>query len=606
MTGFFRQIARRLTGPPPSPTFDLRDRNAVDAILVAHRHSPLPTGLPESPSDHDLTLALLVGIMTPSMAERFPQGITRGTYFDWACDQPEFQPYSERIRAIVASHPGERVKRLYEVRSDLREVFPFAMTPHADRGRFLAWTIEHGAPEYGLRLEEVLWALLERDESPDRGLAPTYLLRPDWQRAIPNALTRKGWKPFLTFLRDQYGLCGPWVDATKPPESITSDMATILDQSTSSTEPRRVNGVNLIAHFRYPSGLQEAALSVRAGLMNRGTPISCRDLPVGFSCDWSDRERYQGLEVYDISVITAAVNTYPDEWYPRAGLDLRPGVYRIANWYWELDRLPEEWLPRLGWANEVWAPTRFLAETYAKAVSVPVIPMLPGLRLGSFTPRDRSHFTLPSDRFLILFAFDMASVMERKNPLGLIEAFRQAFTHDEPVHLAIKVSRGSHDPAALVRLMQAADDPRITIIDRVMPRDELLALMNSCDLYASLHRSEGLGLGMAEAMLLGKPVVATGYSGNVDFMTPEVSRLVDYRMIPIERSHAHYPRGASWADPSLEHAASHLRALWRDRDLARSLGQAGRDHVAGALSLEAAADRMISRLHLVPPPWTFR
>ena len=188
--------------------------------------------------------------------------------------------------------------------------------------------------------------------------------------------------------------------------------------------------MNVVGHFRYASGLQEAAFGVVKGLRRAGFRTSLRDLPVTFPCDWRDRERYQGLEVFDTTVYVAAVNTFPAEWYPLAGLHMRPGVRRIAVWYWELEELPAAWTDKLGWADEVWAPTRFIADCFRKYVSVPVVPMLPGVELPPFPVKPRSYFGLPDDRFTFLFSFDMASVMERKNPLGLIAAFRQAFATD--------------------------------------------------------------------------------------------------------------------------------------------------------------------------------
>src|SRR5690606_11813984 len=110
-----------------------------------------------------------------------------------------------------------------------------------------------------------------------------------------------------------------------------------------------------------------------------------------------DRERYLGREVFDTTLFVAAVNTFPHEWYPRAGLLIRPGVKRIAVWYWELEDLPPEWVGQLGWADEVWAPTRFIAEAFRKVVSAPIVPMLPGVELPPFEPRSRNHFNLPTD-----------------------------------------------------------------------------------------------------------------------------------------------------------------------------------------------------------------
>jgi glycosyltransferase involved in cell wall biosynthesis len=356
--------------------------------------------------------------------------------------------------------------------------------------------------------------------------------------------------------------------------------------------------VNVVGHFRYASGLQEAAFGVVKGLHRVGFRTSLRDLPVIFPCDWRDRERYLGLEDFDTTVYVAAVNTFPAEWYPRAGLHMRPGVRRIAVWYWELEELPAEWADQLGWADEVWAPTRFIADCFRRYVSVPVVPMLPGVELPPFPARPRSHFGLSDGRFTFLFSFDMASVMERKNPLGLIAAFRRAFRPTDPAQLVIKVSRGERDPDSLAKLRAAAGDG-VMVIDEVMTREDALALMASADCYVSLHRSEGLGLGMAESMLLGKPVVATGYSGNLDFMTPEVAHLVEYRRVPLVEDLCPYPKGCHWADPSIEHAAELMRKVFDRPDEARTLGARAKTHAERVLSVEAAGRRMADRLRVI-------
>src|SRR5262249_50653039 len=145
------------------------------------------------------------------------------------------------------------------------------------------------------------------------------------------------------------------------------------------------------------------------------------------------------------------------------------------------------------------------------------------------------YFNLPKDETLFLFTFHMMSVVERKNPLGLIRAFNRAFRPDEPAHLVLKTSFGDRYPKQMEKLRKAAEGFRITIIDEIYSPSDVLALMEACDVYVSLHRSEGLGLTMAEAMLLGKPVVATGYSSNTEFMNAENSLLVDYKLVKIGR-----------------------------------------------------------------------
>jgi glycosyltransferase involved in cell wall biosynthesis len=516
------------------------------------------------------------------------RGETEASFFDIRVGSRELKQFLGHW-GLVESSPtasGNKAYRVYELREDLRQAFPLAFTP-AGRRDFLAWFINHGMAEFGVSIDEVLAALREQDASPNRGLFYSYRLQPDWQARFPNAFTTE-WSRFKDFLRDTFSLNCRWLKSSAPNRS---------ERHSSVSE-----GVNIVAHFRYASGLQEAALGIAEGFHRAGRPVARRDLPVIFPCDWADTERYVDLEDHDVSIYVAAVNTFQSEWYRRAGLHPRPGVKRVAVWYWELEQVPTEWHEHLQWADEVWAPTRFIAEAFRSVVKCPVRPMLPGVSLPTVTPLPRSHFGLPEDRFLFLFNFDMGSVMARKNPLAAIDAFRRAFHADDRAHFAIKVSRGESRPDDYRRLRQAAADAGVTLINRVLPRSELLALLNTADCYVSLHRSEGLGLGMAESMLMGKPVIATGYSGNMDFMTPDTAKLVPYRLIPIESESTvnnPYPKGCLWADADVDAAAAMMRELANAPPAARELGRRAQASAHQRLSPDSYSHRLCERLDAI-------
>ena len=121
-----------------------------------------------------------------------------------------------------------------------------------------------------------------------------------------------------------------------------------------------------------------------------------------------------------------------------------------------------------------------------------------------------------------------------------------------------------------------------------MNRADLLGFLAASDAYVSLHRAEGFGLPLAEAMLLGKPAVATNYSGNLDFMTPRNSWLVDFRRVALDRGHRPYPAGGTWAEPDLDHAAEQMRHVYRHREDANEVARRGRDELRALLSAAAA------------------
>ena len=208
----------------------------------------------------------------------------------------------------------------------------------------------------------------------------------------------------------------------------------------------------------------------------------------------------------------------------------------------------------------------------------------------------RARFGLPGDQFLFAFVFDMGSTAARKNPLGVVEAYRKAFGDRGDVGLVLKVARGWQDPKTLAALKAVADGRRIHLLDEVLAPEEVHGLIGGCDAYVSLHRSEGFGLTLAEAMSLGKPTIATRYSGNLDFMSPDNSLLVDYVRAPIAASARVYRKGCLWADPSTDHAADSMRWIVAHPGEAKQLGLRARASIRETLSLAAAGERMRHRL----------
>jgi SAM-dependent methyltransferase len=214
-----------------------------------------------------------------------------------------------------------------------------------------------------------------------------------------------------------------------------------------------------------------------------------------------------------------------------------------------------------------------------------------------------SDLGLP-DRFTFLFLFDFFSTMERKNPVGLIEAFKRAFKPGEGPQLLIKSFNGDYKPERLERVTAAAaGHPDVHVIDRYLPAAERDALFAASDCYVSLHRAEGFGLTMAEAMAMGKPVIATGYSGNVDFMSEANSWLVAHGLTHVGPEGENYPADGIWAEPDLDDAARAMREVWAGSSEARERAERGREHVLAELSPErigAEARRRLEQLIATP------
>ena len=205
---------------------------------------------------------------------------------------------------------------------------------------------------------------------------------------------------------------------------------------------------------------------------------------------------------------------------------------RIGIWGWETDSIPERWQRAFALVREIWVYSRFMAQNIGAVAPIPVIALPPPVQppAESAVPE---RLDVPGDGFLFLFVFDYLSTIQRKNPVGLIEAFKRAFAPGEGPRLLLKTINGPLRPLAEEEVLWAAHGrPDIHVIDRSLSGDELNGLMAACDCYVSLHRSEGFGLTLAEAMSIGKPTIGTGYSGNLDFMNAENSYLDRLRARP--------------------------------------------------------------------------
>ena len=278
-------------------------------------------------------------------------------------------------------------------------------------------------------------------------------------------------------------------------------------------------------------------------------------------------------------------------------------AYKINMPFWELSRFPDDWLKNYQGIDEVWAPSRFVQAAVQTATTLPVIWMPPAATLDRFTPRDRSYFKLPDHTFLFHFNFDFTSFATRKNATAGIEAYRLAFRdrpNNTPTALAIK-TRG-YDPEGknLQQLIDfTADEPDIYILNEEMTYDDAMALMNCCDCYLSLHRSEGFGYTQAEAMLLEKPVIATDYSGTRDFIDATTGFPVSYRLISVKENEYPFWESQQWADPNLDHAAWLMRTIVSDPTHTKQVSRAGKHKILTEYSPEHVGQLYKQRLEQI-------
>lgn len=256
--------------------------------------------------------------------------------------------------------------------------------------------------------------------------------------------------------------------------------------------------------------------------------------------------------------------------------------YTIGYWAWELAKFPEEWNSSFAFVQEIWVSSRFAYEAIAPATSKPVLLMPMAVAVPPPEPGlGRADFGLPDDKFLFYFSFDFRSYAGRKNPLAAVAAFRRAFPgRNVSAALLLKTIGSGWKPEERDGLLETIrGDPRILLIDRELARPRAIALLALSDCFLSLHRSEGFGRGPAEAMLMGKPVIVTDYSGTRDFATSDTAILVDYELVPVGAEEYPGARGQAWAQPDIEQAAAAMRKIAGDRTLANRLGKAGRARI---------------------------
>lgn len=241
------------------------------------------------------------------------------------------------------------------------------------------------------------------------------------------------------------------------------------------------------------------------------------------------------------------------------------GYRNIGWWPWELSVFPKDWKPfAFELVDEVWASSQFLYEMYKKSTNKAVKKVPLSVSVERMKPYPRKHYGLPENIFLFLYVFDFNSSVARKNPMAAVQAFLAAFKpNDLSVGLVLKTMNtktNNHEWQAFLKVCKT--DKRINLITETLDRPEVLGLINCCDAYLSLHRAEGFGRTIAEAIMLGKPVIATAYSGNIDYMKGENLYLVNYKLINIHNEQYHWIESydsAVWAEPNIEEAIIFLR-----------------------------------------------
>jgi glycosyltransferase involved in cell wall biosynthesis len=369
--------------------------------------------------------------------------------------------------------------------------------------------------------------------------------------------------------------------------------------------------LNAIGSWEATTGLAEAARRVTSSLIHVGVNVALENYDSGAPKSKGRRPAdFLGLplgRIYDLDLIFINLNemlTMPDPY-----LDAHPS-YKIGCWYWELLNVPPVFQEQFSRVDEIWVASNFVRDTFIQYTDRPVIVFPAIVEVDDKRTLTKSDFGISENRCTYLFHFDANSTFARKNPWAVIDAFRSAFSEEErhtSVQLVIKSINLDAHPEGKALLESEIDSVNGILLEAELRKDQMMDLIGCCDIYVSLHRAEGFGLGMAEAMSLGLPVIATAYSGNMDFTKLSNSCQVGYALRGItiqelefnEGTEGTYVPGLLWAEPDVEQAARWMRILFESPELRARLGAAGRTFVHSELSPKSVGQKMRDRLEII-------
>ncbi|MGE6693727.1 glycosyltransferase [Sphingobium limneticum] len=332
-------------------------------------------------------------------------------------------------------------------------------------------------------------------------------------------------------------------------------------------------GVNLFGHVHARSGVAEDVRMAAKALEAASVPFTLHNVEAGATM--ADEELGATIQNHRTYAFNLFCMTAPSTAAAASKIGRQPMArhWNIGFWPWELPELPDIWRPIYTLVDEVWASSRYTYEALCRSATRPIRHMPMAVTVDESDGLDRSAFDLPRDHFLFGFAFDGLSTFSRKSPMYCIDAFSRAFPEgNEPAGLVIKAIRVETDDRWALIEKAAASDARIRLIARSLSKGALLDLWRSLDCFVSLHRAEGFGRNIAEAMMLGKPVVVTAHSGNMDFTRHDNAALVPARLSLIQPGDYPFGAGQLWASPDIDEAAARMRRIFKDAPWRDALG----------------------------------
>ncbi|MEM1724782.1 MAG: glycosyltransferase family 4 protein [Candidatus Aenigmatarchaeota archaeon] len=525
------------------------------------------------------------------------------------CNEPVYKSDNYVITRLM--------KFIYDLRPDLQKAFD--LTSPEGRFNFYNWYIQSAKREYNIddlfippfknnkhTLSKVITrTLLEyspadipqllQDVYISKLMHWVWLSRPDLQECF-DISTAEGQQAFTHWFLVSFER-----EYRRKPIIPKKE---ILSTNAYTQEEVRIEGLpgaNLIGYAYAVLGMGEHVRNTAKALHGAGIPFGIYNFSIGV-----EGKEDRTLTLYGVvnnkNIHKANIfHINADQMllaYTILGHEFFANKYNIGYWAWELSKVPADMAFAVNVIDEIWAPSRFIQEAFAEVTTLPVVHMPLLVELPEFKKLGKSYFGIPEESLMFLFIFDFLSYPARKNPYDVVRAFKIAFPKNEKdVFLVLKTMYADINSDAW-RILQdlIGGDNRIYVINSVMSQAEVYALIDACDCFVSLHRSEGFGRCIAEAMYLGKPVIATNYSGNTDFTLPDNSCLVDFKLIPVKEGEYPGYKGQVWAQPDIEHAAFYMRKVYEDKSYREGIALRARNFILENYSVKAIGKNYAERL----------
>jgi glycosyltransferase involved in cell wall biosynthesis len=466
-----------------------------------------------------------------------------------------------------------------------------APNPHLKSQNFALWLqapVFGAAPERLTPIEFALWNsrpdLQQAFPEANAGSARHYR---GWAATDPGAITfRQG---ILNVERPSKSLAD--VGTTRPAlaDSVLSSPST----AGGLRSGRSAFGWSVVGYASAEMGVGEAGRRLYSLVERTGVPTEL----VGVGLNESRQRHATGTSVRSMpSFESAIMSVNADQLWrvgPAVGLEQLRGL-KVGYWFWELEHFPSEHASGFDYVDEVWAATSFMQKAFQSVADRPVrlvpLPIHPKKEPTLYT---RKALGMPESSFVFLTNFDYFSTFERKNPIGVIDAYLMAFGPNDGAVLIVKSINGHRMPVNVERVKAAARGRQdVVFLDDYVTAAQMRAMIELADCYVSLHRSEGLGLNMSDAIARRTPVVATAYSGNMDFMTVDTAALVPYELREIGAGGGPYPAEGWWAEPDLSAAAGHMRNLFDNREFGERMAERALELVQSSYSPDICAQNI--------------